>query len=121
MIHKDNFVMIAMKAYDNPSCKTIVEFEEDLAKFSNLVRLASKKMNPIEIHLLLNNVVLLLNVFSQYECIVMMFFKVKQKDWSKLKTILVFLNRMPSEIPELGIKDGNIEISHEMLEVLKKI
>lgn len=113
--------MIAMKAYDNPSCKTIVEFEEDVAKFSNLVRLASKEMNPIEIHLLLNNVIFLLNVFSQHECITMMFFKVKPKDWPKLKTILVYLNRMPSEIPELGIKDEGIELCHEMMDVLKKI
>lgn len=121
MLNKDVFVMVAMKAYDKPSCKTIIEFEEDLAKFSNLVRLCSKGMNPIETHLVMNSVLILLNIFEPNECVKLMFFKVKKQDWTKLKTVLVYLNRMPSHIPELGIVNAEIETCQPMLDILMKI
>lgn len=121
MINKNNFVMIAMKAYDNPSCKTLVEFEEDLSKFSNLVRLCSKDMNEAETNTLLNAVMTLLNIFEASECIRMMFFKAKREDWYKLKTVLVFLNRMPNEIPDLELKDSEIPLCQSMITTLRKI
>lgn len=121
MLNRDNFVMTAMKAYDKPSCKTLIEFEEDLAKFSNLMRLCSRDMGPIETHLVLNAVVTLLNVFEPTECIRMMFFKVKQNDWYKLKTILVYLDRMPETIPEFNIKNSEIELCQPMIDTLRKI
>ena len=121
MICKDNFVLIAMKAYINTSCKTLIEFEEDLAKFSNLVRLCSKNSGTIETHLCLNAVLMLLNTFEQTLCIKMMFFKVKKEDWYKLKTILIYLSRMPDEIYELGITNSEIPLCQEMLPVLRAI
>ena len=121
MLTRDNFTMVAMKAYDNPSCKTLIEFEEDLAKFSNLVRLCGKDMGPIETHILLNAVLTLLNIFDAETCVKMMFFKVKKQDWNKLKTVLVYLHRMPNEIPEFGIIDSEIELCQPMIDVLRKI
>lgn len=120
MLTKDTFVMKAMKSYDNPSCKTLIEFEEDLAKFSNLVRLCSKEMDPIITHLTMNLVVTLMNMFEPTECIKMMFFKVKRDDWPKLKTLLVYLNRMPRTIPELCVNDMEIELCQNMIETLRK-
>lgn len=121
MLNKDNFVMVAMKAYDNPHCKTLIEFEEDLAKFSNLVRLMSKEQGSIETHLILNAVMTLLNIFEPSDCIKMMFFKVKKSDWSKLKTVLVYLDRMPENIPDLNIKSKDILTCQTMTNVLSKI
>lgn len=113
--------MYAMKAYDKPSCKTLIEFENDVARFTNLVRLAAKNMGQIEIHILLNNILILLNIFKQEECIEMMFFKVKKNDWFKIKTILVYLNRMPNYIQCVGVNSSEIETCEEMLEILSKI
>lgn len=121
MICKDNIVLIAMKAYINTSCKTLIEFEEDLAKFSNLVRLCAKNPDPIVTHLCLNAVLMLLNTFEQSLCIKIMFFKVKKDDWYKLKTILIYLNRMPDEISELNIINSEISLCQEMLPVLRAI
>lgn len=121
MITKDNFTLCAMKAYINISCKCIIEFEEDLAKFSNLVRLCAKNPGPIETHLCLNAVMILLNTFENRLCIQMMFFKVKKDDWYKLKTILIYLNRMPDEIYELKIINSEIPLCQEMLPVLRAI
>lgn len=113
--------MVAMKAYDNPSCKTLIEFEEDLAKFSHLVRLCARDMGEIETHLLLNYVQTLLNIFNTSTCIKMMFFKIKSEHWFKLKTILIFLERMPDSIPELGIKNSDITLCQNMINTLRKI
>ena len=121
MLNKDNFIMTAMRTYDNPSCKTLIEFEEDLAKFSHLVRLCSRDMGNIETHLLLNYVQTLLNIFNTTDCIKIMFFRIKPADWPKLKTILIFLERMPENIPDVGIKNSDIELCQNMIEILRNI
>jgi len=113
--------MVAMKAYDNPHCKTLVEFDEDLSKFSNLARLTAREIGPIETHLLLNNVMTLLNIFENDACVKMMFYKVKKCDWYKLKTILTYLNRMPNIIPDVEVNNSEIELCQEMMESLQKI
>jgi hypothetical protein len=120
MITKDTFTLIAMKAYDNPSCKTLVEFEEDISKFSNLVRLCAKEQGAIETYLVLNSVLTLLNIFEPSECIKLMFFKVREEDWYKLKTILVYLGRMPKDIGELGVHDSEIKLCDMMMSILKE-
>lgn len=120
-ITRDSFAMVAMKAYDNPSCKTLIEFEEDLAKFSNLVRLCSRGTSPIETHLMLNAVVTLLNIFEPTECIRMMFFKVKKNDWDKLKTILVYLNRMPDSIHGIVEDTTEIKLCQDMIDTFRAI
>jgi len=121
MITKDNFIIMAMRAYDNPSCKTLIEFESDVAKFTNLIRLSARDVGPIETHLLLNQVLTLLNIFSAEICIEMMFFKVRKEDWYKLKTILVYLNRMPDYIQNANINTKDIELCKEMMDTLGKI
>ena len=120
-LSKDNFILFAMKGYIKPSCKTIIEFEEDLTKFSHLNRLCSKDMNSLETHILLNAIVTLFNLFEHHSCIALMFFKIKQEDWHKLKTVLVYMDRMPSIIPELNIKDEDIGLCQAMIDILRKM
>lgn len=100
MVNKDNFLIFAMKAYHNPICKTLIEFEEDLGKFSNLSRICSKDMDETETLVLLNAVVTLFNLFDHSACIEMMRFKVKKADREKLDTILLYLNRITTN--EMG-------------------
>lgn len=121
MLTRDNFIMVAMKGYDDPSNKTFSEFEEDVAKLSNLVRLCSKDVGPIETHLILNLVLTLFNVFEQSACVAMMFFKVKKSDWHKLKSVLLYLNRMPDYIPELKLSSSEIDECKEMTKILQQI
>lgn len=121
MLTKDNFVLYAMKAYDNPSCKTLIEFENDVSKFQFLARLCSREMGEIETNLLLNYVMALLNSFKTVECITMMFFKIREEDHYKIKTILVFLERMPTNISDISINVDGIEICQNMMITLNKI
>lgn len=109
-----------MNSYDNPSCKTLIEFEEDLKKFNALSKLCMRDMNEIETHLLLNYTMTLLNVFNTSSCINMMFFKVEKCDWFKLKTVLSFLGRMPEKIYDVESHE-DIKTCANMMRILKTI
>jgi hypothetical protein len=111
----DNFVLYAMKHYDNPSCKGLTEFKDDLKRFSYLKKLF-KKYKPGSIakeRLILNHIVVLNNLFGT-SCINMLFFKVEEINWPQLKSFLLFLNLMPPD-------NLSIEQDQLVLESLGKI
>lgn len=112
---EDNFVLYAMKHYDNPSCKGLTEFKDDLKRFSYLKKLF-KKYKPGSIakeRLILNHIVVLNNLFGT-ACINMLFFKVEEINWPQLKSFLLFLNLMPPD-------NLSIEQDQLVLESLGKI
>ena len=112
--------MCCMKSYDNPSVKTIEEFEEDVSKFVQLTRICSKEdMDFNRSNILLNHVITLLNIFEPELCIQMMFFKVKKENWNKLKTVLVFLNRMPNNIN--GTPESEVSLCQQLIDNLRII
>ena len=120
MISEENFIMNCLKIYDNPAIKTIEEFEEDVAKFLQLTRMCSKEeMDFNKSNILLNHIVTLLNVFEPEVCIQMMFFKVKRENWDRLKTVLVFLNRMPNNVN--GIPESEIKLCQKLIDNLRTI
>lgn len=92
-----NFIIFAMKHYDNPSCRGMSEFEDDLKRFSYLKRLFHKYDTGKEIkeRLIVNHIVVLCNLFGPEITTKMLFFKIEKQYWSQLKTFLVFLNIMP--------------------------
>lgn len=94
-LNHDNFLIFAIKSYDNPSCNGMQDLEEDLKRFKYLKRLfrryeASGILNE---RLILNHIIVLYNVFGN-STTQMLFFKIETKYWSHLKTFLVFLNRI---------------------------
>ena len=109
-----------MKVYDNPSCKTIKEFDQDIHKFRVLSRLCSANVSDKSTKLLLNLVMILLNLFGEH-AISLIFYKIKRDNWHKIKTILVYLNRMPESIPALNLKDSEIQLCNEMIPILRSI
>jgi len=121
MINKDTFFSTALKAYDNPTCKTIIEFENDLSKFQTLSRLCKKDICGEISHQILNTSIMIFNVFDNEVGVRLMFFKVKPENWDKLKTLLVFLGRMPDEIQEFGIINSNIPLCDQMIKDLRVI
>ena len=111
VINKQNFVQYAIKAYDNPQCVTLEQFNKDVKKFSSVKKLLNSEQSDGEfIRLTLNSIVYLYNIFSAEDCTIMLFSKVRQEHWYKLKTYLTFLNRMPEKIPELHIKNSDLKI-----------
>jgi len=94
---EDNFVMYALKHYDNPSCKGIREFEDDLKRFRYLIRLFRKYEagKGLKERLILNHLVVVFNLFGVEAATRMLFFKIEKQYWSQLKSFLSFLCVMP--------------------------
>lgn len=126
-LNDDNFVMYAMKHYDNPGCKGIVEFEDDLKRFRYLKRLFRKYTagKGLKERLIINHIVVIYNLFGAEAATKMLFFKVERKYWPQLKTFLVFLNFFPvgfviTQGNEV-IEGYNIPLDEKVTNALKRI
>jgi len=118
-LNKDNFLLFAIRHYDNPSSQTQEEFEEDLRKFKYVKRWLKKyhESGVINSHLLLNHLIVIFNCWND-AAIPMLFFKMESKYWSYLKSFLNYLQRLP-EYPHTFIHD--IEEDINISNVLKGI
>lgn len=101
---EDNFILYAIKNYDNPACKGMAEFEDDLKRFRYLKRLFRKYTvgKGLKERLIVNHLVILHNLFGTATT-KMLFFKIEKRYWSQLKTFLVFLNYMPENETEIPL------------------
>ena len=120
-LSEDNFLLYAIKMYDNPSCKGMNEFYEDLNRIKYIKRLFNKydTKKILKERLLLNHILILNNVFGVEGCSRILFFKIENKYHSYLKTFLHFLQILPKRIPEANIVE--IPTDHRILKVLKDI
>lgn len=117
-----NFLVYAMRNYDNPQCHSLAEFEDDLKKFIYLKKLIYRYKNTGELRerLILNHIIVLYNIFGEATT-KMLFYKIEEDLWPQLITFLVYLNRMPELIPEYGIKLSDIKLDETIISVLRKI
>jgi hypothetical protein len=125
-LNEDNFIMFAVKNYDNPGCNGMDEFYDDLKRFKYIKRLLRKHNvgKDLKERLILNHIIVLGNLFGVEATTKMLFFKLEKKFWSQIKTFLVFLNFMPMKIivsHGVIILDKDIPIDDDILETLKKI
>ena len=118
-LNEDNFILFAIKNYENPQAVTKEDFEKDLNHFKYIKRLLKryKKSGELKTHLILNHFIILYNIFSE-AATPMLFFKIEKELWPCLKSFIIFLNRLP-EYPKSGIH--NIQVDLYCLEELYKI
>ena len=117
-----NFLVYAMRHYDNPQCHSVAEFEDDLKKFIYLKKLIYRYKNAGELRerLILNHIIVLYNIFGEATT-KMLFHKIEEDLWPQLVTFLVYLNRTPESIPDYGIKLIDIKLDETIIAVLRKI
>jgi hypothetical protein len=97
-LDNDNFVMYAMKNYDNPQCADIEEFNEDLQRFKYLKRLFNRYDNgDLQERLILNHLIVIYNVFGVEAANRMVFYKCDRNHWSVLKTFLIYLGYLQED------------------------
>jgi len=123
---EENFIMFAVKNYDNPGCHGMDEFYDDLKRFKYIKRLLRKHNvgKDLKERLILNHIIVLGNLFGVEATTKMLFFKLEKKFWSQIKTFLVFLNFMPLKVivsAGVIILDADILLDENILETLKKI
>jgi hypothetical protein len=118
-LNEDNFLLFAIKNYENPQAVTKEDFEKDLNHFKYIKRLLKryKKSGELKTHLILNHFIILYNIFGEATT-PMLFFKIEKDLWSCIKSFIIFLNRLP-EYPKSGVH--NIQVDLSCLEELYKI
>lgn len=110
-LNEDNFLLFAIKYYENPQAVTREDFEKDLNHFKYIKRLLKRyqKTGQLKTHLLLNHFIILYNVFGDATT-PMLFFKIEKELWSPMKTFIMFLNKLP-EYPKCYIHDIQVDIN----------
>jgi len=115
-LNKENFLLFAIKYYENPNSSTEEEFQEDLKRFKYVKRWLKKyhDSGTINSHLLLNHIIVIFNCWND-AAIPMLFYKIEPHYWEYLKSFLVFLDRVPVWPPtELDNIEGDINILNEL-------
>ena len=97
---EENFLMFAMREYNNMQCTDIEEFYDDLKKIKYIKRLFNiyKNDGQLKERLILNHLIVFYNVFPTYAGTRILFYKIEEHFWPMLKTFLIFLDRMPDKI-----------------------
>ena len=118
-LNEDNYLLFAIKFYDNPQAVTKDDFEDDLKRIKYVKRLLKRYKNTgvLKTHLILNHLTVLFNVFDD-AAVPLLFFNLEKELWPYIKSFLVFLNRLP-EYPKTEI--NTIEEDLECLKQLQSI
>lgn len=118
-LNADNFLIFAIKNYENPEAITVEDFEKDLNHFRYIKRLLKKYKGggDLKIHLLINHFIILYNIFGDATT-PMLFFKIEKDLWPCLKSFVIFLDRLP-EYPRSYIHD--MEADEYCIQELKRI
>tara|TARA_B100000029_G_scaffold341323_1_gene333567 strand:+ start:98 stop:490 length:393 start_codon:yes stop_codon:yes gene_type:complete len=109
-LNDDNYLIFAIKHYDNPQAVTYEDFLNDMKKFKYVKRLLKryKKTGDLKSHLLINHFIVLYNVF-QDATTPLLFYKIEKELWSPMKTFIMFLGKLP-EHPRSFISDIQVDI-----------
>ena len=98
-LNEKNFLLYAMKEYNNPQCTEVEEFNDDLKKIKYIKRLLNQYMSEgvLKERLLLNHIIVFYNVFPPAAATRILFFKIEEKFWPMLKPFLFYLKLMPED------------------------
>lgn len=104
-LNEDNYLLFAIKFYDNPQSVTKDDFEDDLKRIKYVKRLLKRYKNTgiLKTHLILNHLIILFNVFND-ATIPLLFYNLDVDLWPIIKSFLIFLNRIP-EYPKTQINE----------------
>jgi hypothetical protein len=118
-LNENNYLLFAIKFYNNPQAVTKDDFEDDLKRIKYVKRLLKRYKNTgvLKTHLILNHLIVLFNVFDD-ATVPLLFYNLEKELWPYIKSFLVFLNRLP-EYPKTEI--NTIEEDLECLKQLQSI
>lgn len=101
------FKQLAFQYYDNPSCVSFEEFEDDVRIFATVANTIEKyvqQKDKVPERLLLNRIIITHNMFGTFT-VDGLFWKVDQQYWPILKTCLLFLKLIPEYSPFNDVQD----------------
>lgn len=108
-LNEGNYLLFAIKFYNNPQAVTRDDFESDLKRIRYIKRLLKRYKNTgeLKVHLILNHLIVLFNVFDD-ATVPLLFYHLEEDLWSSIKSFLVFLNRVP-EYPKTKLNEISVD------------
>lgn len=124
-LNDSNILLYAAKCYNKPNCIDS-EFDEDYKRIRYIKRLLHRyRLNGvIKERLLLNHLVIIQNVFGIEPSTRMLFARVDSKDYSALKTFLIYTSAMPNIVKGIRGEDiisSDIPLDPKLIDTLRKI
>ena len=109
-LNEDNYIMFAIKHYENPHAVTQEDFYEDLKRFKWIKRLLKRYQTTgiLKSHLLINHFIILYNVFGEATT-PLLFFKIDRELWPVIKSFVVYLGRLP-EFPKSALHEIPLDV-----------
>jgi hypothetical protein len=123
-LDNENYALYAAKYYDNPTCRSVDEFNEDLTRLIYLKRLFRRYRRSGELRerLILNHLITFYNVFGHEAATRLLFFKIDQDLYDILKTFLVYLEYLPEKTKIVdGIDIVEIPLDQAIVDHLRKL
>ncbi len=111
-----NYMMYALLHYDNPHCKDIKEFFEDIKRIHYVRRLLKRYVSDgvLKERIILNHLITFYNVFESEAATRILFFRVEERYHTALKTFLIYINKMPED-------KHDIELDKKVVKILRDI
>jgi hypothetical protein len=124
-LNESNVLLYAVKCYDKPNCIQS-EFDEDYKRFRYIKRLLNRYRvtGKIKERLLLNHLIMTHNVFGVEASTRILFLRIDSRDWSALKTILVYTSAMPSIVRGIrgtNIISSDIQLDQKLVDILREL
>lgn len=118
-LNEDNYILFAIKHYDNPQSSTKEDFYDDLKRFKLIKKLLKKYYsdNKLNIKLLINHFLILYNIFGEATT-PLLFYNIDSNYWSLVKTTILYLGRFP-QYPKTELH--NIPIDLRFFKLLKEL
>lgn len=118
-LNEDNYILFAIKHYENPHSVTKEDFFNDLKKFKLIKKLLKKYLtdNKINSKLLINHFLMLYNIFGEATT-PLLFYKIESDYWSLVKTTIIYLGRFP-EYPKTDLHTIPVDI--DFLKTLRQL
>ena len=122
-LNEQTFLLFAAKKYDRSVCIGIDEFYKDLERIAFVKRLLRRyeKTQQLSERLILNHLISLWNVFGDAS-VPMLFFRIDEDLWPKLKTFLVFLDYLPTGMRITNsVTETDIPLDTHIINILRRV
>jgi hypothetical protein len=124
-LNDSNIMLFAAKCYNSPNCLDS-EFEEDYKRIRYIKRLLHRYRlhGGLKERLILNHLIVAQNVFGVSGTTRMLFYNIDMKDYSAMKTFLVYTSAMPAIVRGINGKDilsSDILLDPFLVDILRRL
>lgn len=126
-VHEGNWLLVAMKAYDNPSATSMDEFNADMKRFKYIRKLVTQyeRGGELKERLVLNHVILLNNVLGPETLARLLFLKMADQ-MSVIAPFMIMLNVYPEVVRAIGregrdYRTDEVRLDDSVIQALRSI